>query len=103
MFKNRSVIQLGILALVWVLLQHIGAASGENWMTDFDAAVKKATAENKKLLVDFSGSDWCGWCIKLDEEVFSKQEFIDEASKQFIFVLLDFPRKKENIAKRGKS
>lgn len=64
------------------------------WMTDFEAAKQKAAAEGKDLLMDFSGSDWCGWCIKLDEEVFSKPAFIEEAGKSFVFVLLDFPRDK---------
>ncbi len=70
-------------------------ASGEGWMTDWEAAKKKAAEEKKDLLVDFTGSDWCGWCIKLDKEVFSEAKFKDEASKQFVFVSLDFPQKKE--------
>jgi protein disulfide-isomerase len=65
------------------------------WMTDYDAALKQAAAENKYMLVDFSGSDWCGWCIKLDTEVFTQPEFIDYAKANLICVLLDFPRKKD--------
>jgi protein disulfide-isomerase len=65
------------------------------WQTDYDAALKQAAAENKYVLVDFSGSDWCGWCIKLDREVFSQKEFIDYAKDNLICVLLDFPRRKE--------
>jgi thioredoxin-related protein len=71
------------------------AAGHDIWMTDYQAAMKKATDENKDLLIDFSGSDWCGWCIKLDKEVFAHKEFIDEASKDFVFVMLDFPKKKQ--------
>ena len=64
------------------------------WVTDFEAAKQKAAAEGKDLLIDFSGSDWCYWCKKLDGEVFSKSVFIEEAAKQFVFVMIDFPNDK---------
>lgn len=66
-----------------------------SWMTNYDAALQKAAAENKHVLVDFSGSDWCGWCIKLDKEVFSQDEFISYADENLILLLVDFPRSKE--------
>ena len=65
------------------------------WQTDFEAAKAKAKAEKKLLLVDFTGSDWCGWCIKLKQEVFDKETFKTEAPKQFVCVELDFPHNKE--------
>jgi thioredoxin-related protein len=65
------------------------------WQTDFEAAKIKAKAENKLLLVDFTGSDWCGWCIKLKQEVFDKETFKTDAPKQFVCVELDFPQNKE--------
>lgn len=74
-------------------------AEGSVWMTDFKAAKEKAAKEKKDILVDFSGSDWCGWCIKLDKEVFSQEAFLKEAPKHFVLVCLDFPRKPENLAK----
>ncbi|MFU8847383.1 MAG: thioredoxin family protein [Opitutales bacterium] len=64
------------------------------WMTDLEAAKAIAKAENKPMLVDFTGSDWCMWCIRLDEEVFSKQAFKDFAKENLILVEIDFPRKK---------
>ena len=51
--------------------------------------------KRKLLLVDFTGSDWCGWCIKLKQEVFDKTEFKTEVPKQFVLVELDFPPSKE--------
>ena len=71
-----------------------GAAAEEGWMTDFAAAKAKALAEGKYMLVDFSGSDWCRWCIKLDEEVFSKEAFQSYAKDNLVLVLADFPRDK---------
>ncbi|MBI9020744.1 MAG: thioredoxin family protein [Verrucomicrobia bacterium] len=69
-------------------------ATGNLWTEDYDAALAQAAAENKYVLVDFSGSDWCGWCIRLDKEVFSQGEFIDYAKENLILVLLDFPNSK---------
>lgn len=67
------------------------AADGQ-WMTDFEAAQAKAAAENKLMLVDFTGSDWCFWCKRLDAEVLSQAEFQEYAAKNFVLVKLDFPR-----------
>lgn len=64
-------------------------------MTDFDEAKKKAETDKKDLLMDFTGSDWCGWCIRLKEEVFSKDEFKKAAPEHFVMLELDFPQKTE--------
>jgi thioredoxin-related protein len=70
----------------------LGAFASEGWETDFEKASAQAKAEGKHMLVDFSGSDWCGWCIKLDNEVFSKEAFKAYAKGNLILVLADFPR-----------
>lgn len=69
--------------------------SASVWMTDFEAAKKKAAAEGKDLLFNFTGSDWCPGCIQLEREVFGQKLFIHEAQKHFVFVRVDFPRKKK--------
>lgn len=74
-------------------------AAGDGWLTDFEAAKKQAAAEHKSLLVDFTGSDWCGWCIKLDEQVFQKESFQEYVKDKFVLVELDFPQKTEQEAK----
>ena len=76
-----------------------GLFAGEGWMTDFEAAQAKAKAENKPLLLDFTGSDWCGWCIKLDEEVFSQAAFSEYAAAELVLVEIDFPRRTEQSDK----
>jgi len=58
-----------------------------------------AKAQKKNLLVDFTGSDWCGWCIKLHKEVFDHKEFLEPAQQKFVLVALDFPRGEEAKAK----
>lgn len=73
------------------LLVSLLPAQGDAWVTDFAKAKAQAKAEKKDLLIDFTGSDWCSWCKKLDEEVFSQDSFLAEAPKGFVLVKLDFP------------
>lgn len=73
-------------------------AGGDEWMTDFAAAKEKAAKEDKKMLVDFTGSDWCGWCIRLNKEVFVHEEFKKGVADKFVLVEIDFPKDKSNIS-----
>ena len=70
-------------------------AAKAGWLTSYDQAQKEAQSKRKLLLMDFTGSDWCGWCIMLDKEVFSKPEFQEYASKNLVLLELDFPRMKK--------
>lgn len=67
-----------------------------NWLTDMDAAQKEAVYANKNILVSFSGSDWCGNCIRLDKDLFQTAKFLDFADKNLVLLNLDFPAKKAN-------
>ena len=75
-----------------------GSNDNLNWEENLETALQKAKAENKAVLVNFTGSDWCQWCIKLSDEVFSKSEFEDYAEDNLILVRLDFPRNIEQSA-----
>ena len=88
-------IAISILAC-GALLQ--AAADELNWLTDLPKAQAKAKQENKLVMLDFTGSDWCGWCIKLNKEVFSQPAFADYASKNLVLVEVDFPRSKPQSA-----
>ena len=70
----------------------------EGWSTDLDKALETAKAQNKNVLVEFTGSDWCPPCIAMRKNVFSKKEFVDAASKNFILVELDFPQDKSKLS-----
>ncbi len=70
----------------------------EAWMTDYEAARIKAASEKKPLLLEFTGSDWCPPCMRLNEEVFSQEAFLDYAAEELVIVKLDFPRKKAQSA-----
>ena len=63
------------------------------WLTNYDEALAKAQRENKPLLVNFTGSDWCPPCIMLDRQTFSQAEFADYAAKNLVLVKVDFPRR----------
>jgi protein disulfide-isomerase len=65
------------------------------WLTDVNKAAEISNKAHKPIFAFFTGSDWCGWCKKLQNEVFAKQEFIDWAKKNVILLELDFPRYKQ--------
>ncbi len=72
------------------------------WETNFENAVAKAKKEKKKLFVNFTGSDWCGWCIRLDKEVFKEADFIQYANTNFVCVKIDFPKDKSKVTAEEK-
>jgi len=63
------------------------------WTTDYQAALAKAQTEKRNVFLFFTGSDWCGWCMRLDQEILSTAEFKSYASEKLVLVKLDFPRK----------
>jgi protein disulfide-isomerase len=69
-------------------------AAESTWLTDLPKAQAQAKSENKIVLMDFTGSDWCGWCIKFKKEVLDTPEFQDYAAKNVVLVELDYPNKK---------
>jgi len=81
-----------LLLLVAALL--ISPAFANGWGDDYKAALATAAKENKKVLLDFTGSDWCGWCIKLKKETFDQPAFKDYADKNLVLVEIDFPQGK---------
>ena len=62
------------------------------WLTDFAQAMDAARRENKTVLLDFTGSDWCGWCITLRREVFNTVEFQNYAATNLVLLEADFPQ-----------
>ena len=87
---NKTFTAVGLAALV-------APAFCAEWMTDFEAAKTKAAAENKALLVDFTGSDWCGYCIMLRQNVFDKPEFDAYAKDKFVLVEVDLPHAQDKL------
>lgn len=79
------------------------AGPGAEWLTSMPDARKAAADKKVPILVDFSGSDWCGWCVKLDKEVFSKDEFQKFAKDKLVLLLIDFPKRKALPAEQAKA
>jgi thioredoxin-related protein len=98
---RRYSMKIRKLAL-FAIITAIGLATSayaKQWETDFKRASSKAERTGKYMLVFFSGSDWCGWCKKLDKEVFRTNHFKNYADKNLVCVLVDFPRKKSQRKK----
>ncbi len=85
-----------IIITLCVLLTLVQVNAAElDWQTDLPKAQTQAKTEKKLVMLDFTGSDWCGWCIKLNKEVFSQPAFAEYAKKNLVAVEVDFPRKKK--------
>src|SRR5689334_5561464 len=82
---------LTVVALISLSNEVLGAAT---WFNDFSKAQAQAKAEGKFVLINFTGSDWCGWCIKLRKDVFLKPEFESYAKSNLVLVEIDFPKRK---------
>ncbi|MFN0058602.1 MAG: thioredoxin family protein [Planctomycetota bacterium] len=91
----RSVATLLLLSFVSTSF----AGEGLPWVHKFEEAQAKAKKEKKDLFINFTGSDWCGWCKRLDAEVFTQGDFAKTAGKDFIFVFIDFPKAADLKAK----
>ena len=74
----------------------------DDWEVNYDAALSKAAEEHKKVYVVCVGSDWCGWCKKLHEEVLTSDDFEDFAEKNLVLLYLDFPKDKKMPAEQQK-
>ncbi len=90
------------VAAVALISGPLASAEESGWLTDYKQAQQQAKANNKILLLDFTGSDWCGWCKKFDREVLLKPEFKDFARDNLVVVELDFPRGKPQTAELRK-
>jgi len=89
---NHRLILFAAAACVFLPAPFARAESG--WLNDYKKAQQEARASNKFLLLDFTGSDWCGWCKKFDKEILSQSQFQDYARENLVLVELDFPRAK---------
>ncbi len=75
------------------------ASAKEGWLVDLDEAYAISVKEKKPIMANFTGSDWCGWCKKLDADVFSKPEFQTWAKQNVVLLEVDFPRRFQIPAK----
>ena len=83
------------IILLFLTLNTFSQESELKWHTDLNKAIELSVEDNKPLFMFFTGSDWCGWCIRLQKEVFFKPEFVKWAKENLTLVELDFPRRKK--------
>ena len=98
--SNRAFIRRLVFGIALLTLAPFASVFAESlaWQTDYAAAKSAATQQNKYILLDFTGSDWCPYCIQMDKEVFAKPVFSTFAGQKLILVKLDFPRKANQSA-----
>lgn len=100
------VLLLALPLLIPSMISGPALAFGEGWIDDPAIAMERAVREKKDVIIDFTGSDWCGWCMKLVKEVFSHKEFSEEIQKDFVLLEIDFPAHKpqtDAIKERNKA
>ena len=85
---KKLLLALIVLGSVFTL----AAKPPAGWTDDYDAALKTAKKEHKYVYVLFTGSDWCGWCIRLRKDVLETPKFKNFAQKHLVLVYCDFPR-----------
>jgi len=84
--------------ILFALFAAAPTAMAADWQTDYDKALQMAKRQNKHLLLDFTGSDWCGPCIELRKKVFSRPEFAAYAENNLILMEVDYPQRKKQSA-----
>ncbi len=85
--------RLTFLVVALSCLGFVSARAESAWLSDFETAQAEAKASHKLLLLNFTGSDWCIWCKKLQAEVFGQAEFNSYAKDNLVLVTVDFPRR----------
>ena len=91
-----SFIRTSLLTVSAIVAAHAAEPAGIGaWTTDYPAAVKVSAERRLPMFIQFTGSDWCGWCQKMEKECLSKPEFLEAMRTQCVLVSVDFPHKTE--------
>ncbi|MES2997280.1 MAG: thioredoxin family protein [Verrucomicrobiota bacterium] len=97
----KAITWLAAFAAPAILVSSVSAKTLSGWSTDLEKAIAEAKQQNKSVLVEFTGSDWCPPCIAMRKNVFSKKDFVAKAAEKFVLVELDFPRGDKELAKKN--
>jgi thioredoxin-related protein len=85
-----------LITILFVLIMNTARLSAQEWRTDWDTAKVEAEQANKKIILVFSGSDWCIPCIKLEKEIWESPSFTQYAEQYYVLFRADFPKRKKN-------
>ena len=95
-FIKNKIMKKYISILLLFLSINVFSQEGDlEWHTDLNKAIEISIESEKPIFMFFTGSDWCGWCIRLQKEVFFKPDFVKWAKENLVLVELDFPRRKK--------
>jgi thiol:disulfide interchange protein len=94
--KKWSMLAVAVALTATLACRRPPAATGaeEGWLTNFEQAREQARQTGRPILINFTGSDWCGWCMLLSKEVFTQPEFQSYARDNLVLLVADFPRRK---------
>jgi thioredoxin-related protein len=95
----KSFLTLCGASLAVLALSTTMAFAKTGWSEDYAQSLTQGKAQKKLVLLDFTGSDWCVWCMKLDKEVFSTPEFKNYAKDHLVLMEVDFPQQKSQESK----
>lgn len=93
--KNKIMKKYISILLLFLSINVLSQEGDLEWHTDLNKAIEISIESEKPLFMFFTGSDWCGWCIRLQKEVFFKPDFVKWAKENLVLVELDFPRRKK--------
>ena len=93
---------VGILAATFAAAAFAATSTPQGFTDNLDEALKSAKANNRYVVAVFSGSDWCGWCKKLEKEILSTEEFRKGAVGKYELVYIDNPNNKDLLSEHGK-
>jgi protein disulfide-isomerase len=82
-----------VFLVAFALLCNVSVRAESGWATDYKKAQEEAKTDHRLVLLNFTGSDWCGYCVQLDRAILSKPEFKDYANKNLVLLEIDFPRR----------
>lgn len=91
-----TMIKNTILGILMLALTAVANADGP-WLTSIEEGVKKAKVENKLVMIEFTGSDWCPPCMMMAKAVFTKEEFLKQAQVDYVLVKLDMPNSDKEL------
>ena len=89
-------------ALLVALAATAKTSTPAGWIDDYDTALKRAADEERLIVANFSGSDWCGWCKRLDSEVFNTDDFRKGATNRYVLLMVDSPRDRSLLSPKAR-
>ncbi len=99
---KRALVAICMCACTAAMATKLSKSVPSGWGEDFAAAQKTAAAGDKFILLAFSGSDWCFYCVQMEKDIYSNKQFIREAKKNFELLMIDSPQNQDILSPLAK-